>query len=293
VPSAQPHRFLAPDGVEVAAFDFGGAGPDVVFAHATGYHAMVWQPVVQHLRDSFRCVAFDTRGHGDSSKAPGADYAWANLTIDLATVVDGFGLRRPFGVGHSCGGALLLMLEEAAPGTFRSLYCFEPVVVPSDLAPLREAGVGSGAAVGANPMAENARRRRAVFASRQEAFDNYAGKPMYEHCRPEALWAYVDHGFADRPDGSVELKCRPADEARVFSMGMQSRAFDQLGTVQCPVILARGEDSGFPFDEATQAAVARPLAHARMDTLPRLTHLGPLEEPDLLARRIRAAFAAG
>jgi pimeloyl-ACP methyl ester carboxylesterase len=283
----QPHPFLTSDGVEVAAYDFGGSGPDIVFAHATGFHAMVWQPVIEHLRDSFRCVAFDTRGHGDSGKAPADDYDWNNLAIDLATVVHGFQLRRPFGVGHSCGGALLLMLEEAEPGTFRSLYCFEPVVVPSDLAPRGDAGANG------NPMAEGARRRRAVFASPQEAFDNYAGKPMYERCVPDALWAYVNHGFVDRPDGTVELKCRPEDEARVFSMGMRNHAFERLGVVQCPVTLGRGQESGFPFDEATQAAVARPIAHARIDTLPGLTHLGPMEDPRLVAGRIRAAFAAG
>lgn len=282
-----PHSFQTPDGVEVAAFDFGGTGPDVVFAHATGFHAFVWQPVIDCLLDSFRCVAFDTRGHGDSGKAPGDDYDWSNLTIDLATVVEGFALRRPFGAGHSCGGALLLQLEQAAPGTFRALYGFEPVVVPAGVTIPREAPAGP------NPMAEGARRRRAVFSSCQEAFDNYAAKPMYERCRPEALWAYVNHGFADRPDGQVELKCRPEDEARVFSMGMSSRTFDGLDAVRCPVTLARGEDSGFPFDAATVAAVARPLAHARTEVLPGLTHLGPLEDPGLVARHIRAAFAAG
>jgi pimeloyl-ACP methyl ester carboxylesterase len=287
MPPAQPRRFLTPDGVDVAAYDFGGTGPDIVFAHATGYHAMVWQPVIEHLRDSFRCVAFDTRGHGDSGKAPGDDYDWNNLAIDLATVVEGFGLSRPFGVGHSCGGALLLLREETAPGSFRSLYCFEPVVVPSNIA------FKSEIRASANPMAEGARRRRAVFASRQEAFDNYAGKPMYERCLQEALWAYVNHGFADRPDGTVELKCRPEDEARVFSMGTRSHAFERLGVVQCPVTLSRGEDSGFPFDQATQAAVARPIVHARTETLPGLTHLGPMEDPGMVAGRIRAAFTAG
>jgi len=288
VPSVTPthHRFVTSDGVEVAAFDFGGHGPDIVFAHATGYHALVWQPVIERLLDSFRCVAFDTRGHGDSGKAPADDYDWHNLALDLATVVDGFALRRPFGVGHSCGGALLLLHEEATPGAFRAIYGFEPVVVPSDVTIPRDP-------VGANPMAEGARRRRAVFASRREAFDNYAGKPMYERCQPEALWAYVNHGFADRPDGQVELKCRPEDEARVFSMGMSSRTFDGLASVRCPVTIARGADSGFPFDAATQAAVARPLVHGRTETLPGLTHLGPLEDPGLVANRIRGAFTAG
>jgi pimeloyl-ACP methyl ester carboxylesterase len=287
VRDATDHRFVTPDGVEVAAFDFGGNGPDIVFAHATGYHAFVWQPVIEHLLDSFRCIAFDTRGHGDSAKAPGDNYDWSNLNVDLATVVKGFDLRRAFGVGHSCGGALLLQLEGASPGTFGALYCFEPVVVPAGMAPPADAKAGP------NPMAEGARRRRAVFTSRREAFDNYAAKPMYRRCRPEALWAYVNHGFADLPDGQVTLKCRPEDEARVFSMGLSSRTFDRLEAVHCPVTLGRGGESGFPFDAATVAAVAARLSHARIEALPRLTHLGPLEEPETIAAHLRSSFAEG
>jgi pimeloyl-ACP methyl ester carboxylesterase len=278
------HRFFSPDGVGVAAYDFGGAGPDLVFAHATGYHGLVWQPVIERLRGEYRCVTFDERGHGDSDKAPADNYDWGALATDLATVVDGFALRRPFGVGHSCGGALLFLVEARAPGTFRSIYAYEPVVVPTEARPLHNA---------VNPMAEAARRRREVFASRQEAFDNYATKPMYSRCVPEGLRAYVEHGFEDLPDGSVRLKCRGEDEARVFAMGGSSDTWTHLGDVRAPVTLARGSLSGFPFDEPTQAAVAGALPRSRRETLEGLTHLGPLEDPDLLAGQIRRALAGG
>ena len=60
------------DGVKVAVHDFGGDGPDLLLAHATGLHGRVWDPVVAHLVDRFRCVALhlerklvgaDPRGH--------------------------------------------------------------------------------------------------------------------------------------------------------------------------------------------------------------------------------------
>ena len=278
------HRFTSPDGVGVAAFDFGGRGPDLVFAHATGYHGLVWQPVIERLQGEYRCITFDERGQGDSGKAPGDDYDWARLAVDLSTVVDGFGLTGPFGVGHSCGGALIFLVEADAPGTFRSIYAYEPVVVPSVARPLVHT---------VNPMAEAARRRREVFGSRREAFDNYATKPTYSRCVPEGLWAYVDHGFEDLPDGTVRLKCRGEDEARIFTMGPSSEAWNRLGDVRAPVTLARGSLSGFPFDEATQSDVAAALRLCRTEAIDGLTHLGPLEDPDLLARHIRNALAGG
>ncbi len=276
------HLLDTPDGVRIAAFDFGGEGPDIVFAHATGYHGLVWQPVIERLRGHYRCVTFDQRGHGDSGKAPDDDYDWGHLATDLATVVRGFALHQPFAVGHSCGGALTFLVEAASPGTFRAIYAYEPVVVPTVSRPLLHT---------VNPMAEGARRRREVFPSRQEAFDNYLTKPMYVRCRPEGLWAYVGHGLEDLADGTVRLKCRGEDEARVFTMGTVSDTYDRLAAVRAPVTLARGSLSAFPFDRATQAVVAARLPSARMETADGLTHLGPIEDPDLLAERIRAAFA--
>ena len=93
----------------------------------------------------------------------------------------------PGGVGHSMGGTALVMAELARPGTFRGLVLFEPILFPPDV----------NRPEGPSPMIEAARRRRAVFASRDEAYENFAGKPPLDALTPEVLRAYVDHGFAD------------------------------------------------------------------------------------------------
>ncbi|MDQ6909370.1 MAG: alpha/beta fold hydrolase [Actinomycetota bacterium] len=123
---------MTSDGVEVAVHELGGSGAPVVLAHATGLHGMVWRPVATQVGPELRCVSFDQRGHGDSGAPPALDFDWRGFGLDALAVVGGLGLRRPFGVGHSSGAAGLLLAEEAAPGTFAALYCYEPVVVPAD-----------------------------------------------------------------------------------------------------------------------------------------------------------------
>lgn len=267
------------DGVEIAWYDFGGDGPDLLLAHATGFHAHAWLPVVERLRAHFRCVAFDERCHGDSTSAP-PSHDWHALADDLRAVVRDAGLTRPFGVGHSCGGALLLMAEEAEPGTFRSLYCFEPVVTPAEPPP----------PPGPNPLAVGARRRREVFESRQAAYERYRSKPPFSGFADVALRAYVEHGFDDLDDGTVRLKCRAEDEARVYEHGHSHRAFLDAGSVTCPVTLAYGSDT-----DAMGAWVVEPLAarlpSARVEVLQGRTHFGPFEDPDDFAARVERAFA--
>ena len=269
-------RVTAADGVAVAVHDLGGTGPPIVFAHATGLHGLVWRTLAGHLTDSFRCISFDERGHGDSGLPEDLDFDWRGFALDSLAVVDGLDVT-PFGVGHSSGATALLLAEQARPGTFRALYCYEPVVVPSDPPLGRDLG---------NWLAAGARRRREVFASREEARDNYAGKPPFDSWSAEALADYVGHGFADQPDGSVRLKCRGEHEALVYEMATAHDGFGRMGEVRCPVTVARGGDTDAMSPPALTGLVER-LPDARVEVLPGLGHFGPLEDPATVAASIR------
>ena len=274
-------RVVADDGVVVAVHDLGGTGPPIVFAHATGLHGLVWRTLAAHLSDSFACVSFDERGHGDSGRPEDLDFDWRGFARDSLAVVDGLG-TAPFGVGHSSGATALPLAEQARPGTFRALYCYEPVVVPADPPLGRDLG---------NWLAAGARRRREVFASRDEARHNYVGKGPFDRWSPEALADYVEHGFADQADGTVRLKCRGQDEALVYEMATAHDGFARMGAVRCPVMVAHGGDTEAMSPPAVTGLVER-LPDVRVEVLPGLGHFGPLEDPAAVAASIRAFLRA-
>ncbi|HSH59954.1 MAG TPA: alpha/beta hydrolase [Acidimicrobiales bacterium] len=273
---------ISGDGVAIAAHDLDGSGPDLLLAHATGFHGHVWLPVARHLRSRFTCVAFDERGHGDSGTGIDESFDWHRMAEDALAVVDALCLSRPFGVGHSCGAALLLLAEEHRPGTFGSLYCFEPIVAPVDDPP--PLGVD-------NPMPELARRRREVFPSRDAAYRHFAEKDAFRAFDPDALRAYVDHGFDDLEDGTVRLSCRGENEARVYEKGLSHRAFRHLDRVRCPVTLAYGEHSDRVGRSQLERLAGR-LSNVRIDVVAGVGHLGPMEDPQAVGASVLAASAA-
>ncbi len=273
---------VSPDGVRIAVHALSAQGPELLLAHATGFHGRVWQPVADRLADRFSCLAPDLRGHGDSAPPAGLDFDWRGFGADVLAVVDGLALRCPVAAGHSSGATALLLAEQARPGTFAALYCFEPIVVPADPPLGRDSG---------SWLAQSTRRRRAVFASRAQALSRYAARPPLSDLHPSALRAYVEHGFADLPDGEVRLKCHPEHEALVYEMATAHDCFVHLARVHCPVILVRGERSeAFPAERA--AAVAARLPRVSNEAHPALGHLGPLQDPPAVAASIRRAFAA-
>lgn len=275
-------RATTSDGVDVAVHDLGGDGAPIVFAHATGFHGMVWSPIAGILAAEYRCWAFDERGHGDTAPPADGNFEWQGFARDLLAVVDALGLDRPYAVGHSAGAAAIFLAEQDRPGTFRAIYGYEPVVVPiDDERPLPTR---------ANPLAAGARKRRETFPSRVDAYANYAGKPPFNRLAPDALRAYVDHGFDDQPDATVRLKCRGESEARTYEMSTTHGAYARFGEVKCPVTVACGADTD-AFGPSTIAAQAARLPDARTHVFPGLGHFGPLEDPAGIAAHVRQFFA--
>lgn len=269
-------RLPSPDGAALAVHDLGGDGPALVMAHATGFCAATLAPLARRLAGRFHCWAFDARGHGASAAPESADWAWATFASDVLAVVDGLGLERAHGLGHSGGGAALLDAEARRPGTFASLWCFEPIVWPEITPELVESR---------RPLVEGTLRRRRRFASRAEAYDNFAAKPPLASLHPEALAAYVECGFvADEGDdgGGVRLACPPEVESAVYRQGLTHDGFTRLGQVACPVTVARGGRSVAVEAEVTAAQVAA-LPAGRMEVFADLGHFGPMEDPDAVA----------
>lgn len=263
--------------VGISYYDFGGNGPDLLLAHATGFCAAVLGPIAEALRDRFRCVAFDMRAHGRSGRPADGDLDWHGFAHDVVAVTDHLGLRAPLGFGHSCGGASLLLAEQARPGTFSGLYCYEPVIYPGEtpLAPSLEG----------NPLSASALRRRSGFDSREDALANFRSKAAFHRIRPDVLEAYVDNGFAPAPGGGISLRCLREDEAEVYAHGFAHDAFARLPEVRCPVLFSCGaETDGFGPDFLDLFAAR--VADSRTVALPGLGHFGPLEDPDALARSV-------
>ncbi len=259
-------RLPSTDGVTLAVHDLGGAGPPLLMAHATGFCGQVLAPLAAQLTDRFHCWSYDARGHGDTQAPAGLDWNWSGFADDALAVVDGLGLDRPYGFGHSSGGAALLDAEARRPGTFAALWCYEPIVWPEITEELEASR---------RPLISGALKRRDLFPSRQDAYDNFASKPPLESLDPKALRAYVDCGFAADQQG-MRLRCPPFVEAAIYRQGLVHDGFTRLGEVRCPVTVGWGGRSMAMERDVPQAQVEA-LPDAVLVTFPDLGHFGPLE----------------
>ncbi len=266
------------DGMSIAVHDLGGAARPTLLCHATGFHGAVWEPLTAALGEAHRCWAIDFRAHGASTVPPDTPLEWEGFATDVLAVVDRLGVAQGglLGVGHSMGGAALLLAEQARPGTFAGLWMFEPIAPPPGALPSTSDG---------NPLADGAARRRRTFPSHAEALANFAAKPPLDALRADALHAYVRHGFDSGEDGQAHLRCRPEDESRIYRGGGAHDAFTRLGEVRCPVVVACGRSE--PGPALFAPLIADALPNGTLESLEPLGHFGPLEAPAVCAAAIR------
>jgi pimeloyl-ACP methyl ester carboxylesterase len=274
LPAPSSQRIETPSGVGIVVHDWGGLGDPVLLAHPTGFHGRVWAPVAAKLVRAGRHVwSFDFRGHGDSDRSPDGRYSWEEFSDDALAVTRHLGLagnRRLIAAGHSKGGAALLWSAAREPEVFPRVWCYEPIIVPTD-APILAATD--------NPLSVGARKRRDRWSSRDEALESYGARPPLNALAPAALEAYVEYGLAEQPDGTYRLKCRPEDEATMYMMGASLGLYPRLGEVACPVVVGCGETTDSITPEMAEK-IAERLPHATLEVWEKRGHFGPLEDPD-------------
>lgn len=252
-----------------------GDRPDLLLVHANGFCKETWHPLLEEL-DGTRAVVLDQRGHGDSG-TPEHPFDWWDLGRDVLTVLEGVETGSDLiGVGHSSGGAALVMAEVLAPGTFDRLILAEPIIPPPPFERSED-----------HPLALMTEKRRASFESPLGAFESYRDRPPFSSWDVRVLRAFVDHGFEWR-DGRWALKCSPATEAEFYRTASLHGAWARLDEVRCPVALVFGSDSNASGTADAERLVNR-FPAADLTIIDGIGHLIPMEAPDLLAAVVAPA----
>ena len=208
----------------------------------------------------------DTRGHGASDRAE-PPYEFARFGADVVAVLDPLD-TSPVAVGHSSGGAALAIAQLLEPGLFSALVLIEPIIFPP---PFERRW---------NPLVDVALRRRRSFPSRTVARERFAEGP-FRSWVPEALDAYVDHGFEEVGD-EWALRCAAEVEADVYHEGSNHDTWDRVEGLDVPVVIVAGEHSDLHHGAYLEALVAQ-FTGPELVIVPGAGHLVPMEDPDAVA----------
>jgi len=256
------------NGVELAYAEAGAGERPLLLVHGYSGYRDDFSGQLPALGRLGRTLAYDQRGHGDSTKTGDpASYSFAQLADDLRGFVDALGVERFDLLGHSMGGmvALLFALEHAE--RVASLVLMDTASAPlTGRLPreLFEAGAKLGREAGMEKLVEIIRANASEQAMRTEA-----------DRRLEREWGSERHAAYQR------MRLGRMDPEAFLALGVELTTAEpltpRLGELRCPTLVLVGEqDTGF-----LKAAdvMARAIPGARQVTIAGGGHCPQIEAP--------------
>lgn len=243
------------DGVNIYYEDH-GSGPAVLLSHGYSATTRMWAGQMEALKDRFRVITWDMRGHGqsDSPDDPKA-YSEAATTEDMAAILKHLGIDKAVIGGLSLGGYMSLAFHLAHPEMTRALMLFDT-------------GPGYKNPVGREGWNETARKRAEIFEARGlDALGSGAEVRIAQHSSAQGL-AHAARGMLAQFDSRVIESLPAIDVPTLVLVGENDTPFlggtdymvNKIPGAQKALIANAGHASNIDQPEAFNAAVEEFLA---------------------------------
>lgn len=258
-----------------------GQAPTLVFVHATGFHARVWDEIIARFPDR-HSIAIDLPAHGRSGGYEVT--SWQTVADQIGGLIENLELEAWCGIGHSMGGHVLL---RAICGPFSHplhLVLIDPMIASPERYGSQSPWFPDG---DVHPTA----KRKRYFRTPQEMIERFSDREPYRTFTPAALHNYCTYGLVPRTDEQegLELACTPEAEASVYMTSQASAGIlDMLDRADLPILVVRAPTNpqlGFK-SSPTWRGLAEALPNARDLFMPHLSHFMPFEAPDEMANII-------
>lgn len=245
-----------------------GHGPAVVCLHGWASSLLMWQRTMAHLRRTYRVLALDLPGFGDSTPPAAFDYAPASYARLVAAFVQQVAPQAlPVTVvGHSMGGMIATQLTLDFPEVVGGLVLADPAI---------SGNVGGG-------MGRLLRTRLG-----QRVLDR-TGETSWMQQFGTRDWLF---GPRLARDPAVQRSLRDMTRASAEALSGSLRALmatdlsPRLTEIHVPTLIIVGaHDVTVPVREARLAAQQIPQAH--LAVVPRASHMPMDQQPELFDRLI-------
>lgn len=233
--------------------------PVLLLSNSLGMTLGMWDDQVPALRERFKVLRYDVRGHGGSSAPPGP-YEIADLGRDVLSLLDRLGIERASLCGLSVGGMTGMWLGSEAPERIERLVliCTSALLGPESL---WNARIETARTKGMNALVDGVLERWLTPAFRSE--------------NPKSVEKAADMLRGADPEGYAGC-C-----AAIRDMDLR----DRLGSVRAPtLVISATEDPATPPEHGE--SIARSIPGARFEVVPNASHLANIEQPGMVTNLI-------
>jgi esterase len=242
--------------------DWGNEGAQaLVLLHGFTGHARSWDTFAGAMRESYRVLALDQRGHGETEWAQ--DYAPERMVEDVDAFVRELGLKRFALLGLSMGG--------------RNAYAYA-AQHPEEVERLVIVDIGPEIVASGSDRIRQGVQAVDVFDTPEQAF--LAARAANARPPDAELRHRVTNNLMQQPDGRWTFRYDKALRSpdRPLPRPDSEWAWSLMPRIACPTLLVRGSESDVLSRETAERMV-RDIPDCRLVEVPDSGHSVPLDNP--------------
>ena len=248
-------------------WDQQGSGEPLLLIMGLSYPSYMWHRSRPVFRKSYRTIALDNRGVGQSDVPPGV-YSIALMASDAAAVLDAAGIESAHVFGVSMGGMIAQEFALQYPRRVRSLV-------------LGSTAAGGPHAVQAQPEALEALLRRDVTPEEsKEAIIPFIYDPATPRERIDEDMVIRMHWYPSREGYRGQLQ-------GIFGWEASSR----LAKITAPTLVIHGESDRL-IPPANARIIAERIRDAKLVLIPGASHIFATDQPAAAHHAILEFLAA-
>lgn len=236
----------------------GSGQTPLVFLHYWGGSCRTWSRVISRLDQSFRCIAYDSRGWG-RSEGPIEGYSIKDLADEALALVQELALKDFVLVGHSMGGKVAQSLAARRPAGLRGLVLVAPATPSPTIFP--EAAL---------------QQQLHAYDNRETVLQTIQFLSAKQHT-PEIVEQIVEDSLSGTPSAT---KAWP-------TIGIREDISSVVSQIEVPTLVIAGALDKLDSVEQHKREVLPRIPDANLQVIQNSGHLLPLDEPEALATAIQ------
>jgi len=235
-------------------------GPDdapvIIFIHGFPLNKSMWNIQVEALKENYRVIAYDIRGHGNSD--PGIDEFFIELfVIDLLRLMEKLKIEKSILCGLSLGGYIALNAVLKHPDRFDGLILNDTQCI-ADTPEIKE------------------NRCNAIISIKEKGVEQYADEIIKKLFAPETFTK--NKNVVDAVKEMIISTPKQSLCNTLHALAERKETCDQLPEINIPVLIMVGQE-----DKITPIAAARQMhekiLNSKLEIIQQAGHLSNLEDP--------------
>ncbi len=249
-------------------------GPDdapvIIFIHGFPLNKTMWNRQLKVLKDQYRVIAYDVRGHGESESGDNSTFSIENFAHDLIYFMDALKIDRASLCGLSMGGYIALNAVENYPHRFESLVLCDTSCFPDTAETIEK-------------------RMKTVEDIQKNGLQRYADTSIKILFAPESL-ATKEVEIAAVKEMILATSVQSISKT-LLALCVRKETCTLLPHIQVPVLVLVGEkDKITPLTTATY--MHENIKHSTLHAIKHAGHLSNLENSVDFNKQLKTFFAA-